>query len=97
MKKIRGDKPIGVTIYLYMKISQGNSLCNYLYFKQAKISCFSFHFFLLQNWRTGGWNRSCPVGRVGTREWGEVAGELSKRVNMVKKMCTHVCKSTNDT
>jgi hypothetical protein len=25
MKKISGDKPIGITIHVYMKISQGNS------------------------------------------------------------------------
>jgi hypothetical protein len=50
MKKIRGHEPIGVTIYLYMEISQGNSLCSYLYLKQAKMSFFSFifSFFLLQ-------------------------------------------------
>jgi hypothetical protein len=34
MKKIRGDKPIGVIIHIYMEISQGNPL----YLKQAKMS-----------------------------------------------------------
>jgi hypothetical protein len=34
-------------IYLYMEISQGNSLCSYLYLKQAKTSIFPpFPFFL---------------------------------------------------
>jgi hypothetical protein len=28
-----------------MELSRGNSLCSYLYFKQAKMSCFSFYFF----------------------------------------------------
>jgi hypothetical protein len=28
MKKIKGDKPIGVTKHIYMEISQGNSLCS---------------------------------------------------------------------
>jgi hypothetical protein len=48
------------------------------------------HFFLLQNWRTGGWNRSCLGGLVpvpGERVW----------VNIVLILCTHVCKWKNDT
>jgi hypothetical protein len=68
MKKIRGDKPIEVIIYI--EISQGNFLHSYLYLKQAKITFFSF--FHLQNQRTGGWNRSCPVGDlvpVGGGRW----------------------------
>jgi hypothetical protein len=32
MKKNRGDEPIGVIIYIYMEMLQGNSLC-YLYLK----------------------------------------------------------------
>jgi hypothetical protein len=72
------DEPIRVIIYLYMKISQGNSLYNYFYLKQAKCH-FSF-FLLLQNWRIGGQNRSFPrMGRLvpvgGGKEWGkEVRG-----------------------
>jgi hypothetical protein len=62
MKKIRGDKPSGVIIHIYMEISQGNSLCSYLYLKQAKMSFLIFFSFLLQNWRTGGENRSCMGG-----------------------------------
>jgi hypothetical protein len=45
MKKIRGDKPIGFIIHIYMEISQGNSLCRYIYLKQVKMSCFSFNLF----------------------------------------------------
>jgi hypothetical protein len=47
MKKIRGDKLIGVIIHTYMEISQGNSLCNYLYLKlECHFFCFIFsHFF----------------------------------------------------
>jgi hypothetical protein len=59
MKKNRGDEPIWVIIHIYMEISQGNSLCSYLYLKQAK----NVIFFLLQNWRTRGQNKSCP--RIG--------------------------------
>jgi hypothetical protein len=48
-----------------MEVPQGNSLCSYL--KQAKMSLFSFSFFLKQNQGTGGQNKSClgemiPVG-----------------------------------
>jgi hypothetical protein len=44
MNKIRGDKPIRVIRHIIMEISQGNSLCSYLYLKQAKMSFFSFFF-----------------------------------------------------
>jgi hypothetical protein len=45
MKEITGDKLIGVIIYIYMEISQGNSLCSCLYLKQAKMLWFSFYLF----------------------------------------------------
>jgi hypothetical protein len=48
MKKNR-DEPFGVIIHLYMKLSQGNSLCSYRYLK--KETCLFFLFFLLQNQR----------------------------------------------
>jgi hypothetical protein len=38
MKKNRGDEPIVIIIHTYMEISQGNSLCSFLYHKQAKMS-----------------------------------------------------------
>jgi hypothetical protein len=63
MKKIRGDKPIGVIIHVYMEISQGNSLCSYLYLKIQ---------------RTGGWNKSCTAGRAGTSGSGEVLGKKNE-------------------
>jgi hypothetical protein len=57
MKKIRRDKPIGVIIHIHMEIPQGNSLCNCLYLKQAKLSFSSFFFYLYkideQEGRTG--------------------------------------------
>jgi hypothetical protein len=48
-----------------MKTSQENFLCSYLYLKLAK-TCISFVFFLLQNWRRGGQNRSYWAGQ----RWG---------------------------
>jgi hypothetical protein len=46
MKKIRGDKPVGVIIHIYKEISQENSLCSYLYLKQTKCHVFSFYLFI---------------------------------------------------
>jgi hypothetical protein len=71
MKKIREDEPTGVITHLYMEIPQGNSLCSYLYLKQANMSCFSFSFFFFffckireQEGRTGpAWGGGVvPVG-----------------------------------
>jgi hypothetical protein len=45
VKRIKGDEPIGVAMYTCMEISQGTSLCSYLYLKLAKMSCFSFYLF----------------------------------------------------
>jgi hypothetical protein len=40
MKKIRGDKSIGVITHIYIEISQGNSLCSNLNLKQTKMLIF---------------------------------------------------------
>jgi hypothetical protein len=42
MKKIRGDKPIGVIIHIYMEISQENS--RVASFFSNKLKCHVFHF-----------------------------------------------------
>jgi hypothetical protein len=42
MKKIKGDKPIGVIIHTYMEISQGNSCV--ATFLSNKQKCHAFHF-----------------------------------------------------
>jgi hypothetical protein len=67
MKKIRGDKGIGVIIH-------GNITRKHpVYYLKAKMSCFSFYlfsFFHLQNQRTGERNKFCPGGRVGTSGGG---------------------------
>jgi hypothetical protein len=57
MKKIRGDKLIWVLIHIYMKMSQGNSLCLSQTSKNTMFFFFSFLFFLLQNQRTEGLRR----------------------------------------
>jgi hypothetical protein len=80
-----------------MKIPQGNSLYSYRYLKEAKMSGFFFVcvfkiFSLLQNQRTTGQNRCCPVRRAGTSASGEVAGKGGRRVNTAQKMCTYSCK-----
>jgi hypothetical protein len=84
MKKIRGNKSIGVIIHVYTEISQGNSLCSYLYFKQAKMSCVSFYlfFFLLQNRIIRG--QTSPAQGRGTSGKGEELGKGDRRVNLVQ-------------
>jgi hypothetical protein len=37
------DEPIGVAMHLCIETTEGNSLCNYLYLKLIKASCFSFY------------------------------------------------------
>jgi hypothetical protein len=85
MKKNRGDELIGVIILIiYMEISQGNFLCSCLYHKQAKMSFFSFLFFILQNWRCA---EHVPQ-RSGKRRiavWGDVVGKGIRRMNMAYK------------
>jgi hypothetical protein len=80
-----------------MEIPQGNFLCSYFYLKQTKCLDVLVLFPLLQNQRTRGWNRSCPVGSAGTSGGGEEAGKGGRRVNIVQKVCTHACKFNNDT
>jgi hypothetical protein len=73
MKKIREDKQTGVVIHTHMEIPQRNFLCNYLYLKlKCHVFHFIFSFFLLQSQRTGGWNKFCPGGMVGTCRRGDV-------------------------
>jgi hypothetical protein len=43
MKKIKEDKSIEFIIHICIEISVGNSLCSYLYLKQAEMSCFSLY------------------------------------------------------
>jgi hypothetical protein len=75
MKKITGDKPIGVIIHTYMEIPQRNTLCLY----QAKTSCFSFCLFFCFSYKIkeqeGGTSPAqgeglAPVGGGDVRERG---------------------------
>jgi hypothetical protein len=78
MKTIRGDKPIGVIIHLYKEISQRNSLCSYLYLKQAKMSCFSFYpfsFFMYIIGEQEGRTSPAQGWKAGTSGKGEVLGK----------------------
>jgi hypothetical protein len=54
----------------------------------------TFFFFILQNQRTGGQNRSRRGSTSGRRQ---VAGKEGRRVNTVQILCTHVCKCKTDT
>jgi hypothetical protein len=63
MKKIRGDKP--------MEISQGNSLCSYLYLK-LKCHLFSFYLFSFSFYkiREHEGRASLAWGKAGTNRRG---------------------------
>jgi hypothetical protein len=91
MKKIGRDKPSGVITHTYMEISQGNSLCSYMYLK-LKCHVFSFYLFSFFSYKSGEQEgRTSPAQgrRAGTSGRGEVLGKEDRRVNMV---CAHVSK-----
>jgi hypothetical protein len=53
-----------------MEISQRNSLCGYLYLKQAKMSFFSFFFYKIGELEGGtGFVQSRRLVPVGGRRW----------------------------
>jgi hypothetical protein len=91
MKKIRGDKPIGVIIHIYIETSQGNSLCSYLYLKQVKTSHYflSFLFFFYkigeQEDRIVLLGRGGDICLVPVVSGGEVPGKRVRKVNTVQK------------
>jgi hypothetical protein len=74
MKKIKGDKLIGVIIHTHMEVAQGNSLCGLLYLKQAKMSCLSFCLFFFSSTKSenGKEEQILPRGRAGASGRGEV-------------------------
>jgi uncharacterized membrane protein YbjE (DUF340 family) len=84
MKKISGDKSVGVIMLIFMEVLQGNSLCSYLNLKQANVSCFLFCLFSFSSIKLE--NRRA-----------EQAGGLVPRQGTVQKMCIHVSKCINDT
>jgi hypothetical protein len=67
------NESIWVTIYIYILRNVTRKLR---------------HFFLLQNWSTGGHNRSC-LG-VGIRGSGEDVRKGCRRLDMVQMLCTHL-------
>jgi hypothetical protein len=75
MKKIKGDKSTEIIIHKCMEISQGNSLCSYLFLKQARMSRFSFYLFSVFFYKIGeqeGGYGSCLGGRlapIGVERW----------------------------
>jgi hypothetical protein len=81
MKKIRGHEPIGVIIHIYMEIPQGNSLYNYLYLQQSKISTFfSFPSTKSENRKA---EQFLSREGVGTSGRGELLGKECRTVNIV--------------
>jgi hypothetical protein len=74
VKRTRRNGPIWVIIHIYMDKTQGNSLCNYLYLKLAKISCFSFYLLSVFFYKIGEQDSRTGSGGLGTGGRGE-AGE----------------------
>jgi hypothetical protein len=65
MKKIKEDKSIEFIIHICIEISVGNSLCSYLYLKQAEMSCFSFYLFSFSFYKSRE-----QESRIGPAQWG---------------------------
>jgi hypothetical protein len=64
------------------------------------MSCFSFYlfsFFFYEIREQEDGTGPAQGGWLAPVEGGEVMGKRSRRVNMVQKTCTHVCKCRNDT
>jgi hypothetical protein len=91
VKRTGRDEPIGVLIRICMEKIQRISLYIFLYLKLAKASIFSFT--KLENRRA---EQALP-GRGFALVEGGGGGEMSRRMNMVQTMYTHVFKSKNDT
>jgi hypothetical protein len=83
MKKNKGDEPIGVLMHIYMEMSQGNSLCSYLYLFSSTKSENRREDQVLQEWRR--------LGGLILVGGGEEVGKGCRRINTVQKMFTHVC------
>jgi hypothetical protein len=81
-----------------METSQGNSLSNCHYLKQAKMSFLSFFFFYKIEEQERGTSPAWELG-IG-RGWclweGEVLGKGCRRVTVVQ-LFTRMCKCKNDT
>jgi hypothetical protein len=91
VKRIRGDESIGV-VYAWKYHKETPCVPNFTSKKQnSHVFLFTFFFYIFreQEGRT-------DVGGVGT-SGGGVAGKWGRRVNMMQKMCTHVCKCKNNT
>jgi hypothetical protein len=81
--------------YVYTWKYHKETLCSYIYLKQAKMSHFSFFFYKSREQKAG--NSPAQVGKGdGTSGMGEVMGKRSRRVNTVQKMCTYVYRCKND-
>jgi hypothetical protein len=80
VKRSGRDEPIGVAVHMCMEVTQGNSLCSYLYLKLAKTPCFSYSLFMFFS-STKSENRVCVYvagwwgGGVWHRWEGRGSGE----------------------
>jgi hypothetical protein len=53
VKRTGRDEPIWVVVYIYMETTQVISLYSYLYFKLAKMPCFSYYLLCFFSYKTG--------------------------------------------
>jgi hypothetical protein len=89
----RGNEPIGVILPIYMEILQGNSLCSFLSQTSKNVMFLFFSFFFN---KTGEQEEGRGPGWGNWYQWEGEGGRERGRVNIVQKMCTHVCKCKND-
>jgi hypothetical protein len=90
VKRIRGDEPIGVVIYIIMETLQGISLCNYIYLKLAKMSCFFLIFYLFYSTKS--------ENRRAEQDWGGGVQESDGGGNSSMTYlihCKNLCKCHN--
>jgi hypothetical protein len=91
VKRTGRHEPVGVVIHICMETTQGNYLCSYLYFKLAKISCFSFYLLSFFFYKIGIQEGRIGSGVGGLAQWeGVGVGEMGRRMNMAQIMCTCV-------
>jgi hypothetical protein len=71
-----------------------SSLCSYLYFKLAKMPCFSFlSFMFFSTTKLENRREEQVLQREGWHWWeGKGVRERGSRRNMVQIMYTHICK-----
>jgi hypothetical protein len=93
VKRTGRDEPFGVVIHICMEITQGITLCSYLYLKLSKCHVSPFIFYVFSSTKS----KNRRVEKVLPGWEGGGGGETCRRINVVQIQCTHVCKCKTDT